>query len=99
MATTGQFNYKQSDNALTTAYVTYTFATRVKGFVLYNKAATGGSTIEISLDGTLENASVDPGDNVEVGNLVNSSITDVSLKYTSVGGSGAPDYQLMSSEK
>jgi type 1 fimbria pilin len=99
MAVIGQFKYDQTDNALTTAFVEYTFFHRVKGFVVYNKAAAGESTIEVSIDGTEENCSVDPGDVVHFGNLVNSSITNVSLKYTSVGGAGAPDYQLMSSEK
>ena len=99
MAVIGQLKYNQADNTLTTAFVEYTFFTRVKGFVVHNRAAAGESTIEVSLDGTLENASIDPGDHVRIGNLVNSSITYFSLKYTSVGGAGAPDYYVMSSEK
>jgi predicted lipoprotein len=99
MAVIGKFSYSQTDNALTTAFVEYTFFERVKGFFVYNKANAGESTIEVSIDGTEENASVDPGDVVKIGNLVNSSITKVSLKYTSVGGSGAPDYKMGASEK
>jgi len=99
MAVVGQFEYTQSDNALTTSYQEYTFFSRVKGFFVYNKAAAGESTVEVSIDGTEINATVDPGDVVEIGNLVNSSITTVSLKYTVVGSAGAPNYQLSASEK
>jgi len=99
MAVIDLFEYTQSDNALTTAFQEYTFFTRVKGLFLFNRAAVGGSTIAVSLDGTNTNATVYPGDSVDIGNLVNSSITYVSLKYTAVGGSGAPDYQLSSAEK